>query len=115
MNQLASATDQEKTKSLKNITTAVYALPALSFLVGITLVIAVIIDYVKRDDARNTWLESHFQWQIRTFWYGLLWSLIGVLTYFLIIGYVILFLTMIWLIYRIAKGWLRLMDNQEVT
>ena len=67
--------DQER--SLRNIATAVYALQAAGFLFGITWIVAVIIDYVKRDDARGSWLESHFSWQIRTFWWGLLWGVIG--------------------------------------
>lgn len=97
-----------------NITTVVYALQAVSFIFVITFIVAVIINYVKRDDVRGTWLESHFRWQIRTFWYALLWSILGGITFFLIIGYFILVATAIWLIYRIAKGWLRLIEKKSM-
>ena len=100
--------------SLKNIATAVYALQAASFIFGITYFIAIIINYVKRENAQGTWIESHFRWQIRTFWFGLLWFLLGVLTYIFIIGWIILAVTAIWVIYRILKGWLNLYDNKPL-
>lgn len=99
---------------LINITTVVYALQAASFLVFITYIIAIIINYVKRDDVKGTWLESHFTWQIKTFWYSLLWALIGALTFILVIGYFILIADAIWVIYRVAKGWLRLIDRKAM-
>jgi len=81
---------------------------------GITWIVAVIIDYVKRDDAAGTWLESHFRWQIRTFWWGLLWGVIGGILFIVIVGWFILMADAIWIIYRIAKGWLRLSERREV-
>jgi uncharacterized membrane protein len=63
--------------SLKTVATIVYALQAVGFFVGLTWIVAAVIDYVKRDDAKGTWLESHFSWQIRTFWWGLLWAVVG--------------------------------------
>ncbi|MBW9258435.1 MAG: hypothetical protein K1566_14275 [Candidatus Thiodiazotropha sp. (ex. Lucinisca nassula)] len=96
------------------LTVGVYALQAASFLFVITLLIGVIINYVKRDDVRGTWLESHFRWQIRTFWFVLLWSIIGFITTVILIGYVILFINAVWLIYRIAKGWLNLQDEKRL-
>jgi uncharacterized membrane protein len=101
-------------RSLKNIATAVYALQAVSFFLGITYFIAIILDYVKLDDARGTWLESHFRWQIRTFWYGLLWFALGGLTFLIGIGWLILFAAGLWLIYRILKGWLKLNDGKPM-
>lgn len=101
-------------RSLKNITTAVYALQAASFLLVITYFVAVILNYIKLDDARGTWLESHFRWQIRTFWFGLLWFVLGGLTYIIIIGWLILFAASLWLIYRILKGWLNLNDGKPM-
>lgn len=93
-----------------------------SFLFGWPSIVAVIINYVKRGDARGTWLESHFTWQIRTFWFALLWCcLIGFVGFVLaivlvgialwIVGFFVLGL---WAIYRIARGWLRLQDRQAV-
>ena len=93
-----------------------------SFLFGWPSIIAVIISYVKRGDARGTWLESHFAWAIRTFWYALVWALLVALVSFpltlVIIGIATwalgLFLLGIWAIYRIARGWLRLKDHQPM-
>ena len=102
-------------QSLRNVATAVYALQAAGFLFGITWLIAVIIDYVKRDDAAGSWLESHFRWQIRTFWWGLLWGLIGGILLLVLIGYLVLAANAVWIIYRIVKGWLRLSEKREVS
>ena len=122
--------------SLVTITNVVYALHAVSlvigafgaatiigsFLFGWPSIIAVIINYVKRSEARGTWLESHFRWQIRTFWFALLWAaivfivsvvlavvVIGIATW--ILGIVALGL---WAIYRIVRGWLRLKDGRPI-
>ena len=93
-----------------------------TFLFGWPSIIAVIINYVKRSEARGTWLESHFNWQIRTFWWALLWALIvtavsavlavvlvGIATW--VLG---LFALGVWAIYRVARGWLRLKDQQPM-
>jgi len=93
-----------------------------AFIFGWPSIIAVIINYVKRGDARGTWLESHFEWQIRTFWYALLWAtfvfLLGLLLAIVLIGFVIwwigLFALGIWAIYRIALGWSRLSSRRPV-
>ena len=93
-----------------------------SFIFGWPSIIAVIINYVKRGDARGTWLESHFAWQIRTFWFAAIWSifvfLLGLPLTLLIIGFGIwaigFFILGIWAIYRIAKGWSRLNDRKVV-
>ena len=93
-----------------------------SFIFGWPSIIAVIINYVKRGDARGTWLESHFDWQINTFWVAVLASvLIGISGFVLaivLIGFAIwavgFFALGVWAIYRIAKGWLRLRDRQMV-
>ncbi len=98
----------------KTIGVVVYALQAASFLLGITFIVAVIINYVKRDDVKGTLLESHFRWQIRTFWFSFLWVIIGAMTFIFVIGYFILIADAIWVIYRIVKGWLRLSDNKEM-
>jgi uncharacterized membrane protein len=102
-------------KSLKTLTMVVYALQGAGFLVGITWIVAVVMDYVKRDEAKGTWLESHFSWQIRTFWWGLLWAVIGAITFLVIVGWFILAADTVWIIYRIVKGWLYLNDNKPIT
>ncbi len=109
-----SDTRADKIRSARTMAAVVYALQAFSFLLGITFVIGVIISYVKRGDVRGSWLESHFRWQIRTFWFSLLWSVIGIVTSYVLVGYFILVAALVWLIYRIVKGWLRLVDNEAM-
>jgi len=103
-------------KSLKAVTTAVYALQAASFLLGFTFLVAVIVNYVKKPDSQGTWLESHFRWQIHTFWFGLLWSVIGLVAFTSLggISYLLLIVNTLWIIYRIVKGWLRLTDGKAM-
>ena len=91
-----------------------------AFLTGWPSIIAVILNYVKRGDVRGTWLESHFRWQIRTFWFGLLWVSLCVLFILLTLGIGIivawlpLLLTGLWFIYRIVKGWMALSDRRPM-
>jgi len=105
--------DQDTQSAIK-ITTLVYALQAASFLLFFTFIAAVIINYLKQGDVSGTWLNSHFRWQIRTFWFALLWSLFGFITLLIGIGYFILAGVAVWVIYRIAKGWLALADNKPM-
>ncbi|MCU7932303.1 MAG: hypothetical protein KZQ90_16000 [Candidatus Thiodiazotropha sp. (ex Codakia rugifera)] len=114
MNSASAELNSKKAESEKTITQLVYALQAASFLFVITFLIAVVINYVKKDDVENTWLASHFRWQIRTFWYSLLWIAVGFLTTLIVVGYIVLFANTIWLIYRIVKGWLRLADDKAM-
>jgi uncharacterized membrane protein len=106
-------------------TQAIYALHAFSlamgilgtativgaFLVGWPSIIAVVFNYVKRGEVRGTWLESHFRWQIRTFWFGFLWVslcvlfIIGTLGVGLLIAWLPLAMVSVWFIYRIVRGW----------
>jgi uncharacterized membrane protein len=99
---------------LKTVATIVYALQAVGFLIGITWIVAVVLDYVKKGDAKGTWLESHFRWQIRTFWFGLLWGVLGAILLLVLVGYLVLLADAIWIIYRIVKGWLNLTENKPV-
>lgn len=100
--------------SNKTVATVVYALQAASFILGVTFIIAVVLNYIKRGDVAGSWLASHFKWQIRTFWFALLWTIIGYFTFYILIGIPILLATMVWIIYRIARGWLRLNDGKEM-
>jgi len=102
----------EELKQAKNVTMLVYGLQAASFFFGITAIAAVIVNYIKRDDVLNTWLASHFRWQIRTFWFGLLWGAIGGLTTIIGVGFAVLGVAAVWIIYRIVKGWLRLNEGK---
>ena len=123
-------------QSLITIAHLVYALHTLSlvigalgaatvigaFMFGWPSIIAVIINYVKRSEARGTWLESHFRWQIRTFWFALLWAVIvgivSALLFAVLIGIATWVLGVIalgiWAIYRIARGWIRLNDGKPM-
>ncbi|MGZ5006343.1 MAG: DUF4870 family protein [Methylobacter sp.] len=104
----------ETEKSAITLTTVIYALYAASYFVGVTAIVAIVMNYVKKDDVAGTFLESHFIWQIRTFWFGLLWGALGAITALFVIGWVILAANGIWIIYRIVKGWLRLNDRKPM-
>ena len=102
------------TEQQKNTVLIVYILQALSFVVGITSIAGVIINYLKRDEVRGTWLASHVTWQIKTFWYTLIGSLIGLVLMIVGIGELILLAMVVWYIYRIIKGWLAYSDGKEL-
>lgn len=117
---------------LFNWTQGIYALHAFSLLMGILgpvtvvgafltgwpSIIAVVLNYVKRGEVRGTWLESHFRWQIRTFWWGLLW--VSLCIWFTVvtlgIGLLIVWLPLaivgVWFIYRIVRGWIALREGR---
>ena len=125
---------ERSTSSLVSWTHAIYALHAFSLLTGILgaatvvgafltgwpSIIALILNYVKRSEVRGTWLESHFRWQIRTFWFGLLWIFLCIcfIVMTLGIGIIIAWLPMaivgIWFVYRIARGWLALSGQRPM-
>ena len=109
-----AGTFDETAVSAKKIAGLVYGLQAIGLFIGLTYIVAVVIDYVKASDVKGTWIESHFRWQIRTFWFSLLWAVIGVLTYLLIIGYFILLADGVWVIYRIVKGAFHLKENRAM-
>ncbi|SFR53008.1 Uncharacterized membrane protein [Marinobacter daqiaonensis] len=91
----------------------VYLLQALAIPTSsLTALAGVIINYLKIGEARNSWLEAHFRWQIRTFWLGLLWLVIGTVTTFIIVGWFILLGAAIWFIYRVVRGALALNDGR---
>jgi uncharacterized membrane protein len=128
--------DRNPEPSLVSYVHIMYALHALAALIGITSavtvvgqfifglpsIIAVIMNYLRRSEARGTWLESHFTWQLRTFWFAALWVvllavasaplmlvLVGFFTFALglaVIG--------LWLIYRVARGWLTLNEGRPI-
>ena len=91
-----------------------------AFLTGWPSIIAVILNYAKRSDVRGTWLESHFRWQIRTFWFGVLWVAVCGLFIVLTLGIGVfiawapLAVVGFWFIYRIARGWLALLERRPM-
>ena len=100
--------------SLKDLAQVVYLCQILSFLFGVTAIAGIIINYLKRDQAKGTWLESHFTWQIRTFWFGLMWSAVGFITLVFFIGFFVLLADAVWILYRAIKGWLLLRENKPI-
>jgi uncharacterized membrane protein len=122
--------------SLITYTHAIYALHGLSVLIGLTTaatvvgsfvcgipsIVAVIMNYVRRNAVRGTFLESHFRWQIRTFWFALLWVVvIGAVTlplFIVLVGVPLFFAGFvaleIWIIYRVVRGWLALRDRRPM-
>jgi len=125
---------EQSESSLVGWTQVIYGLHAFSLLTGILgaatvvgafltgwpSIIAVILNYVKRSDVRGTWLESHFRWQIRTFWFGLLWVglcvafIIGTLGIGIIIAWLPLGAVGLWFVYRIVRGWLALRESRPM-
>ena len=99
---------------LRTVTMVVYGLQAVSFFFFLPAIVAIVINYVKRDDARGTVYESHFDWQIRTFWWGLVWAVVGFVLAIVLVGFVVMFVAWIWMIYRVVKGWLKLTENKPV-
>ena len=94
------------------------ALIVTAFLTGWPSIIAVIINYVKRDEVRGTYLDSHFGWQIRTFWYTLLWLVTAAMLFATVIGiplgYILIVGAGIWVTYRIVRGWMALSDGKSM-
>ena len=123
-------------ESLVSYTHVMYALHAFAVLIGITTahtivgsfigglpsIVAVIMNYARRSATRGTYLESHFRWQIRTFWYALLWAVVILLVsapFMLILvgfGFAVLGLwgLGIWIAYRVVRGWLALRDRRPM-
>ena len=136
MATLAQAQLTPPAPALVTTTNVVYALHAVSliigafgaatvigsFLFGWPSIIAVIINYVKRSEVHGTYLESHFRWQIRTFWYALLWALLSAAVSLMLAPILIGFLTWpvlmfalgVWAIYRVARGWLALREAKSM-
>lgn len=96
------------------LTHVVYGLYALTFLTGFTVLVGVVMAWFNRAPTRGTWLESHIRWQIRTFWYGLLLQVIGWITVWILIGWIVLAAATLWFVWRIAKGWVRLAHQQPI-
>jgi uncharacterized membrane protein len=99
---------------LKTTTRFVYLMQALSFILGVTSVIGVVVNYMRLAEVRGTWLESHFVWQIRTFWFQVLWGLVGLVTLVFLVGLLIWAAVYFWTLYRVVKGWLNLAEERPM-
>ena len=119
MNEASTSPDKEpednqQLASMKTLTGVIYLLQALGILTGgITPFIAVAINYWKRDAVKGTWLESHFAWQIKTFWFVLILEVVGVVT-LAIGGALILAVAAIFLVFRVYRGWMRLSISRPI-
>ena len=131
---MTNSANSQTSQSLYDWTQIIYVLHAVSlvtgilgaatvigaFLIGWPSIIAVIMNYIKRSEASGTWLESHFRWQIRTFWYGVFWVALCTLFVVLTLGFGVFFVWLplgfltFWFIYRIARGWLALRDRRPM-
>ena len=107
--------DEKGLKSKKTLAGIIYIIQILAFATGgITLIIAAIINYLKRSEIKGTWLESHFDWQLRTSLIALSLTILGAITWQIVIGYILLVFVAFWLVYRIIRGWLRLNAGQPM-
>ncbi len=105
----------EELQSLKRLAATVYLCQILTFmLAGLPLLIGVAINFFKRNDVQGTWLESHFDWQIKTTWVVLAGFALAGLTLELGVGIFVLLATILWMIYRIAVGWYALTDGNPL-
>jgi uncharacterized membrane protein len=110
-----NSAESERMRGLRTLTHVLYALYAAYWLTGgLTVLIAIIINYLKRDDVAGTPYEAHFQWQIRTFWWALLGHVIGVALIWVLLGFPVLAVVGIWTLYRVVKGWLYLFENKPL-
>ena len=102
--------------AITGLTSAAFIVTA--FLSGWPSIIAVIINYVKRNEVHGTYLDSHFGWQIRTFWYAVVWFVIGAVLIATLLGIVIgvplLVVVGLWVLYRIVRGWITLADRKPM-
>ncbi|AEI78651.1 hypothetical protein D9M68_73800 [compost metagenome] len=109
----------EQLSSLRKLLHILYALYAIFWLTGgITALIAIVIDYVKRDDARGSLYASHFAWQIRSFWWSVVWGVLGGVLFATVVliplAFAVWGVLSLWMLYRIVKGWLYLNDSKPM-
>ncbi len=98
----------------KKLATIIYALYAFAFVFGVTSIVGVVMAHIKRGETGDDVIETHLRYQIRTFWLGLVGYAVGVVTAVFGVGYFIVLATVVWSIYRIVKGWLRLNDGKPM-
>jgi uncharacterized membrane protein len=97
--------------ALRAITTTLYALFVIG---GLTAIAGIILNHLRKDSVKGTLYESHFRWQMRTFWYALLWMFLSGFLILIAIGYVLIFAVFIWYLVRMIKGWLCLVEGKPM-
>jgi len=101
-------------KSARTLLIVTYALFALGFFIGLTSIAAIIICHLKVGSAPNALIGSHYRWLIRSFWFAVLGGIVGWILTFIFIGIIVLIVVGLWYIYRLVKGFVRLMDDQPI-
>jgi uncharacterized membrane protein len=132
MSSYGGAGDEGPREGLTTLAHVIYGLHAFSavtglvgtativgaFLTGWPSIIAVVLNYAKRSDVRGTYLDSHFSWQIRTFWYALVWVVIAAVLFITLVGipasFLIIWGISIWVLYRILRGWMALLERRPM-
>ncbi|MYN14960.1 hypothetical protein GSY71_17625 [Pusillimonas sp. TS35] len=108
--------EDNKGFSMRNLTHLIYGLFALGLLsggfFGVAAIAAIVLAYLKRSDAAGTVYAAHFDWVIGTFWWGLLWVLLSALATWIFIGWITGIIALVWIVYRLIKGWLALASGQ---
>ena len=114
---MSDSLDQDvvaSSSSSRSTVQLVYILYAVGFFTGITYIVGGIIAVLKKSDEKNPVMKSHFSYQARTFWFSVLWSVLGFATVLVIIGYIILIANGIWVLYRLVKGWLAFSEGKVI-
>lgn len=107
--------NNDRMEKLKTLTGIVYLCQVMAFgFAGLPLLIGVAINIIKREDVRGTWLESHFDWQIKTAWVAIALLALSGLTFYMGLGYFVLIFAVLWLAYRIVLGWHTLFENKPI-
>ena len=91
-----------------------YICYAIGLFVPLVTIAGVIVNHIKRDEARGTWVESHHRWLMRTFWFSLLWSVVAAILTFVWVGWILFFGIAIWYIYRVVRGILAFNDQKPM-
>ncbi len=107
---MSESIEQAKSSS-DSIAKAIYILYLVSIIFGLTSIVGLVMAYIYQGDAPD-WLKTHYRYQIRTFWIGFLYGVIGVVLSFILIGYLVLLFVLIWLIVRCVKG-IKALDQKE--
>ncbi len=117
--QITATADATQLDGYRKLTHILYGLYAIFWLTGgITALIAIVINYIKRDDVAGTLYASHFAWQIRSFWWSVVWAAAGGVLFATVVGIPLAFVAWgvlwLWMLYRIVKGWLALNDSKPM-
>ena len=112
--EVVPGVDSQQLQSVRTLTLVVYILYAIGVFTGLPALIGIIVNHVKAGDTAGTIYRSHFSWQMRSFWWGLLWGIVGGVTLWLFVGFFILGANWLWLVYRLVRGFLNWNDGKAM-